>query len=213
MNRSNTLRYLLMIMLFVSCSKQPVKIACVGDSITEGSGLENEATMSYPVVLAGILGPGYKVLNCGRSGATLENKGDFPYRSRKDFYNVFAFQPDIIIIKLGTNDTKPQNWEPAEFEKDYQALIDTFNSIPSRPKIYICYPVPAFKTAWGINDSVLTSGVIPAIKKIGKQNHLHVIDLYHGMSGQTTSFPDGIHPNAAGAKMMASIIAREIRKR
>jgi len=57
----------------------PVKIACVGDSITEGSGLTSPATQSYPARLQRLLGTNYNVRNFGVSGRTLLKQGDFPY--------------------------------------------------------------------------------------------------------------------------------------
>jgi Lysophospholipase L1 and related esterases len=188
------------------------KVACVGDSITEGYGLACQSKTGYPVILNSILGPDYSVLNSGRSATTLQRKGDFPYWTAKEFTNVFVFQPDIIVIKLGTNDTKPYNWHPDAYEKDYQALIDTFKTIPSHPKIYLCLPVPVFKTKWGINDSTVVHGVIPIIKKVAKANNLPVIDLYHSMKDQGANFPDSIHPNEQAVKVMAGIIAKEIKK-
>jgi len=199
------------LMLFVSCSNI-TKIACVGDSITEGYGLACQSKTSYPVVLDSLLGPGYSVLNLGRSATTLRKKGDFPYWTCKEFYDVFAYQPDIIIVQLGTNDTKTQNWDSTSFANDYQALIDTFKTIPTNPKIYVCLPVPVFKSKWTINDSTLTKWEIPIIKKLAEKNNLPVMDLHGQMSGDEKYFFDGIHPNEEGAKIMAEVIARDLKK-
>jgi acyl-CoA thioesterase I len=199
------------LLLFVSCSKE-TKVACVGDSITEGYGLASQSKTSYPVELDSILGPEYKVLNFGRSATTLQKKGDFPYWICKEFSNVFASEPDIIIIMLGTNDTKPYNWQANRYEKDYQTLIDTFKTIKTHPKIYLCLPVPVFKTKWGINDSTVVHGVIPIVENIAKTNNLPVIDLYHPMQDQGAYFFDSIHPDPHGAKIMAGLIAKEIKK-
>ena len=199
------------LMLFVSCSNI-TKIACVGDSITEGYGLACQSKTSYPVVLDSLLGPGYSVLNLGRSATTLRKKGDFPYWTCKEFYDVFAYQPDIIIVQLGTNDTKTQNWDSTSFANDYQALIDTFKTIPTNPKIYVCLPVPVFKSKWTINDSTLTKWEIPIIKKLAEKNNLPVMDLHSQMSGDEKYFFDGIHPNEEGAKIMAEVIAHDLKK-
>jgi len=196
--------------LFVSCTQPPIKVACIGDSITAGAGLENQSKTAYPTQLDSILGKDYSVLNCGRSAATLQKTGNLPYWNCKEFHNVFTYQPDIIIIKLGTNDSKPKNWNEENFEKDYQALIDTLLTIQNKPEIFVCLPVPAYRTVWGINDSTLTAGVIPVIKRIAKTNHLQIIDLYQAMGNQPENFPDGIHPNEKGAKKMAIIIAGEM---
>lgn len=196
-------------LIFASCSKQ-IKVACVGDSITEGYGLTRQSKTAYPVVLDSILGPQYTVLNMGRSATTLRKKGDFPFWICKEFSNVFAFKPDIIIIQLGTNDTKPQNWQADAYKQDYQALIDTFKTIATNPEIYLCLPVPVFKTKWGINDSTIIHGVIPAIKTLALKNHISIIDLYHTMLDQGKYFPDGIHPNEKAAAVMAEIIVKKM---
>lgn len=204
------LLYLASLTILISCTTDPRKVVCIGDSITEGAGLANQSQTSYPVVLGRLLGELYTVQNCGRSATTLQKEGDFPYWICKEFSNVFAYNPDIIVIKLGTNDTKPQNWNAERFEKDYQALIDTLNSIKSNPNIYLCLPVPVYKTAWGINDSTITKGVIPAIKHIAAANNIPIIDLYSSMSNQAENFPDGVHPNENGAINIATVIASEI---
>ncbi len=200
----------LTIFILVSCSEKNLRVACVGDSITEGAGLAKQSETSYPVMLDSMLGNKYEVLNCGRSATTLQKKGDFPYWISKEFSNIFVYKPHIIVIKLGTNDTKPQNWNAANFEQDYQSLLDTINTISTSPKIYLGLPVPVYKTEWGINDSTLTNGVIPVIKKIAEKNKLPIIDLYSGLSNQKANFPDNIHPNELGAKNMATLISEKI---
>lgn len=211
MKKLNIIFLTIAILVFVSCSKEK-KVVCVGDSITEGYGLACQSKTGYPVMLDSILGPGYTVLNSGRSATTLQKKGDFPYWICKEFSNVFAFEPDIIIIKLGTNDTKSQNWHADNYEKDYQSLIDTFKTITTNPVIYLCMPVPVFKTVWGINDSTVVNGILPIVEKLAKKNNLPVIDLYHQMLDQGSNFPDSIHPNEQAVKVMAGIIAKEISK-
>ncbi|PWE00497.1 GDSL-type esterase/lipase family protein [Marinilabilia rubra] len=189
---------------------EPTKVACVGDSITEGAGVWPQSELAYPVVLDSLLGDQYNVLNLGRSATTMLRDGDFPYWTAKEFSNVFAYEPEVIIIKLGTNDTKPQNWDAAKYESSYQAMIDTFNTIPANPQIFVCLPVPVFETKWGINDSTVVNGVIPTVKKIAERNNLPVIDLYEPMLDKGEMFFDSIHPDAQGAAAMAEIIAGEI---
>jgi len=212
MNNFRFLFAVLITMALYSCSSQPIKVACVGDSITEGYEVGIQSKSAYPVVLNKMLGKDYTVFNFGRSATTMSREGDFPYWVAKEFSNVFATTPDIIVIKLGTNDTKPFNWNVEEYMKSYQAMIDTFHTIVPKPKIFLCYLVPVYETRWGINDSTVISGVIPAIDKIATKNNLPIIDLYKGMQNQARNFPDGIHPNWKGAENMAIIIAKELSK-
>lgn len=199
-------------LLLFACSKKEIRIACVGDSITEGYGLAWQSRASYPVLLDSILGDGYTVLNSGQSATTLRKGGNFPFWTTNEFSNIFAYEPDIITVMLGTNDTKSENWNAELFEKDYQFLIDTFKVIPTQPKIILCLPVPVFKTVWGINDSTVVNGVIPIVKRLADKNHLQIIDLYDSMKNQGANFPDSIHPNEQAVKVMAEIMASEISK-
>lgn len=210
----------LMVTFFISCSTKEIKVAIVGDSITEGYGLSNQSRNAYPVMVDSILGSNYSVLNCGRSSTTVQKKGDVPYWNCSEFYNVFAFKPDIIVIKLGTNDVRPRmdgkagtNWNDVDFSKDYQAMIDTFNTINTKPKIFLCLPTPIYKNIfnWNDGDSSLRVSVVPAIRKIAEVNDLPIIDLYTQMSNQPENFLDGIHPNEKGTRIMAEFIAKSIK--
>ncbi len=197
------------IIVFSAC-RQQIKIACVGDSITEGAGTKVWNNSSYPAILGNIMGDGYVVMNCGRSGATMLKKADFPYWKCNELINVFFFQPDIITIKLGTNDAKDNNWNAEKYMEDYQALIDTFRTIKSNPQIYLCLPAPAFEYRYRINDTTIRQQVIPIIKKLAVKNSLQVIDTNSGMLDQGPNFPDGIHPNNVGAAKLAQIISAAI---
>lgn len=198
------------IIILTAC-KQEIKIACVGDSITEGVGTEVWNKSSYPVILNELMGEGYAVMNCGRSAATMLKKSDLTYWKCNELDNVFTFQPDIITIKLGTNDSKDFNWNATNYEKDYQALIDTFKTISTNPKIYVCLPAPAFERRWSINDTTIREQVIPIIERLASKNQLPIIDAYTKLQDQGDNFPDGIHPNEEGAKRLAEIIAEVLK--
>ena len=191
-----------------ACRAEPKRVACVGDSITFGAGIKDRAKNSYPAQLAGMLGDGYEVKNFGNSGATMLKKGDKPYWKQKQYKAALDFAPDIVIIKLGTNDTKPQNWKHgAEFAADYKAMIAEFSALKSKPKIYVCLPVPVFKTRWGITDAVVNKDVIPATKGVAKATGATLIDLNTPMKGKGALVPDNVHPNAAGATIIAETVA------
>lgn len=153
------------------------------------------------------------------------NKGDRPYMNELAWRDALAFQPDIVIIKLGTNDSKPQNWQHgAEFKQDLvQMIIELCPELAQLPKnkkkrakalaevktqIFLCTPIPAFKSTWNINDSVIVNGVIPVQQEVAKEYGLQVIDLHTLFANDGDKMvADGIHPNADGARRMAEIIA------
>ena len=191
---------------------EPIRVACVGDSITFGAGIRDRKNKSYPAQLSGILGKGYEVKNFGNSGSTMLKKGDKPYWRQREFDAAIAFNPNIVIIKLGTNDTKPQNWKHgSEFAADYQDMIETFRTLKSKPKVYICLPVPVFKSRWGITDKIVNDDVIPATRAVAKKTGIQLIDLNTPLKGKAALVPDSVHPNAGGAKIIAETIAKILR--
>ena len=201
-------------MTFSSCLREDyVKVACVGDSITEGMTIEWQSDNAYPSQLDAILGDGYEVLNLGRSSTTMMRNGDFPYWSAKEFSDVLRYHPDIIVIKLGTNDAKLKQWDPESYRSSYQAMIDTFRSISPVPTIKLCLPVAPQQTRWEITDSVVSGFVNPIVRELAERNGLELIDLYDAIGHDASLFSkDGIHPNKEGAKRIAEEVARHIRK-
>jgi len=197
-------------------SQRKIKVACVGNSITYGHGMQNRDKDAYPAQLQAMLGNGYDVLNAGVSARTMLNKGDHPYMKEKAFHDALNFNPDIVVIKLGTNDTKPQNWKySSEFEHDMSALVDSFLALPSKPAIWLCTPIPAFGNTWNINDSIVVNGVIPIVKKVAKKYKLkkHLINLYKPFKPHPELVSkDKIHPNKEGYGKIAEIVCKKISK-
>jgi lysophospholipase L1-like esterase len=188
--------------------KDLVRVACIGDSITYGAGVEDREKNCYPTVLQSILGDRYEVRNYGVSGATLLAKGDKPYVKESAYAKAIEFQPNIVIIKLGTNDTKPKNWQHADdFTADYKSLIASFQKLESKPRVILCTPVPAYPENFGISDDRIRTGVKPKLESLGEDLQLPVIDLYAALSNKKELFPDKVHPNAEGAKVMAETVA------
>lgn len=188
-----------------------IKIACVGDSITYGAGVEGRETNSYPAQLGAYLGAGFDVRNFGRSGATLQKAGDLPYWTTDEAKTAEAFQPDVVILKLGTNDTKPQNWKfEAEFDADYRELVRSFQALKSKPKVFVCRPVPVpGKGNYGINEENIQKE-IPRVDALAKDLGCGVIDMHAALEKSPELLPDRVHPNTAGAGEMAKAAAKAI---
>ena len=183
--------------------KGPVKVSCIGDSITEGSGAD--PGKSYPSQLQELLGDQWKVTNFGISGRTLLKKGDFPYWNEEKYQYALKSEPDVVIIMLGTNDTKPQNWKfEKEFTADYTALVESFQALPTKPRIYVCRPCPVPEPGnFGINEKNLKEWT-KRIDKLAKEMDLGVIDMHKALDDKPEMLPDRVHPNTAGAGEMAA---------
>ncbi|MDE5416720.1 GDSL-type esterase/lipase family protein [Labilibaculum sp. DW002] len=197
-------------------SQNKVRVACIGNSVTFGYGIENREQNCYPTQLQNLLGDAYEVKNFGHSGATLLKKGHNPYWEKDAFAQAKAFKPEIVILHLGLNDTDPRNWPnyKDEFKKDYYDLIDAFCELEgtAKPKVWICRltPIfnqhPRFKSGtrdwfWQIQEQIEQ---IAEVKQVG------IIDLHTPLYCRPDLFPDALHPNAEGAKILATTVYQEV---
>jgi len=208
-----------------------IRVACIGNSITDGHGIEMRTAYGYPALLQKKLGKDYWVKNFGVSARTMLNKGDWPYMNELAWKDALAFKPDVVVIKLGTNDSKPENWQyGSEFRQDLEQMITTLRPdlaqpakkakkskkskavvAEAKPRILLCTPIPAFKSTWNINDSVIVNGIIPIQQEVAKKYGLQVVDLHTLYANDGDKMlDDGIHPDGKGAERLAEIIAKAL---
>lgn len=206
---------LLCLLVYVTASAQDrIKVACVGDSVTYGYGLEDRGTDSYPAQLQGMLGEGYLVENFGKSGATLLSKGHRPYIEQEEYRAALDFAGDLVIIHLGLNDTDPRNWPNYRdfFVGDYLSLIKSFREAKADCKIWICRMTPVahrhsrFKSGtrdwyWQIQN---------AIEEVARLAGTGLIDLQEGLYNRPDLLPDALHPNPEGAGIIARTVYGEL---
>lgn len=192
-----------------------IRIACVGDSITEGSGIRDAKINGYPAQLGKLLGQKYDVRNFGIRMRVVMKKQYPSYWKSEEFKAAKAFLPNVVIIMLGTNDAKDVYWKGGkrDFIPDYEALIKVFQNLKSKPKVYVCFPPPIFPEKYGITDTRIKTEIIPMIKQIAKNAGVKAIDMYKALKGKGEMFPDKIHPNIEGAAVMAKTVYLILKKR
>jgi lysophospholipase L1-like esterase len=195
------------------------RVACVGDSITAGYGITDPAHNGYPAQLGAMLGTNWEVRNFGVSATTLLRRADRPYIKTPAFTNALEFKADMVVINLGANDSKHpndgsleddkavNNWQfKPDFVDDYEALIASFRQANPQVKVYVCFPTPDYPGRWGINDRTIRVEMIPLIRQVAKDANARIIDLYAALSGKKELFPDAVHPDVAGAKLIAAAV-------
>lgn len=211
---NNTLSKIVLIVVFILLGialifSQPIKVACVGNSVTYGMGIENP-NERYPAKLQVMLGYEYEVRNFGHSGATLLKKGYNPYWSLPEYKDALDFKADIVIIHLGLNDTDPRVWPKYrdEFVRDYTDLINTFKIANPVAEVKICRLTPIFTGHPRFESSTRDWywQIQEAIEVISEINEVDLIDLSSPLYSRPDLFPDNLHPTSDGAKVIAETV-------
>lgn len=189
------------------------RIACVGDSTTYGTVIPNVFHNCYPAQLGRMLGDEYHVANFGFNGKTALDVNDNSFRKTNQYPLSLEYQPDIVIIMLGTNDTKPSNWQGQETYKEHlRSLAQSYLDLESKPRVILCTPNSAYhvhgKTEgsynYGINEEGLQMECV-AVKELAVEMGLELIDMHEVTSGHPEWYRfDGIHPNKNGANAVAT---------
>jgi lysophospholipase L1-like esterase len=186
-----------------------VRIACIGDSITEQGSVSNPSVESYPAKLQRLFGTNdYTVHNYGISARTLLKKGDYPYWNENYFKPSHDWQPDIVIIQLGTNDSKPYNWKyGTNFVSDYEELVASYANLTNAPRVIVCTPCPVYNTnKFSISPSTVATNIAPLIRDLAGRLGLELVDLHTRLAGHPEWFPDAVHPNSKGMTVMAAVM-------
>ena len=195
--------------------KDHIRIACVGDSITYGLKLEDRLDDSYPSTLGRMLQmrgdgdggrrPAYRVGNYGVSGACVWRRRSRRYADTPEYADAAAWCADVYVVCLGTNDVpgKTAGDFDAEFAEGYRSLLDGLRE--HRPEAALCLssipPIPGYPELAGTVDRV--NGIIA---RLAREYGAVLVDVHGAFLGRVDLFTDGVHPNVAGARLMAETV-------
>lgn len=196
-------------------------VACVGDSITFGHGSTDGKT--YPAQLQGLLGAGWDVKNFGHNARTALDDGKewngvdgMGYRSSPKFKEALDSKPDVVIFMLGTNDSKPINWDDhaEDFKHDYASLVDDFLAISPPPMVIIGVSPFVKKDSFSIREMVVGGEIAPWQTAFAAERGLPCVDAHELLrkNSKDTFTGDGVHPNNAGYTVLAEAFAKELRE-
>lgn len=211
-------KFLLSLFLLLSTlsatARKVVRVACVGNSITYGTGIANREHDAYPAQLQRMLGKDYVVGNFGKPGATLLRHGHRPYFQQTEFRDAMQFKGDIAVIHLGINDTDPRNWcnFRDEFVGDYVALMDSLRQ--ANPKVRIILsrltPIRYDHPRFDSGTELWRREISETIDRIAASQGVELIDFYQPLIAHPDWLSDGIHPDSRGAKTLAETVYKGI---
>ncbi len=203
---------------------ETIIVACVGDSITEGAGSSSTSKYSYPAQLQKLLGGGFKVVNCGKSGAYVmnleseynakaEDRPDLWYPATTQYQTLMASQADVVIVMLGTNDARSMTAVPAEavFAEDYKKLIADIQTLETNPEIYLSTMIPAVNADITHQGTYYTLPLV--IRAIAEELDLPLVDTsaalwqyYYAM----LPYGDSVHPTDDSYPALATNFYNEV---
>ena len=193
-----------------SKKQKTVRVACIGNSITYGTGIADRTNDSYPSQLQRLLGSNYQVGNFGKPGATLLYHGHRPYVKQEEFKEAIAFKGDIAVMHLGINDTDPRNWPNYrdEFVKDYLSIMDSLRAANPKVRIILARMTPiADRHPRFVSGTKQWHGEIQtAIETVAHVSGAELIDFYEPLYPYPYLLPDAIHPNPEGAGILAKTV-------
>jgi lysophospholipase L1-like esterase/pimeloyl-ACP methyl ester carboxylesterase len=199
------------------------RIACLGDSITFGAGIADREHSSYPGWLNDFLGEEIEVRNFGVGGATLLQASDRPYAKTTEFQTALAWQPNVAVILLGTNDTceneQRHNWQHAgSLAADAQRMIVLLRASQPSMRILLCSPTAMFADKPGLKPERQQDLMARAprlatcareLQRVAAANQqVDYLELRTCLRQQDVS--DGVHPSAFGAERIARRVAEAI---
>ena len=205
-----------------------LKIACLGDSITEAanlSSMEDYKQYSYPTKLGEILGT-QNVTNLGIGGSSIGRYWDHAFVDR---YQEIPADTDLIIVMGGTNDGFClTNEDLGTFEErrertfigDLDELMRGLKENYPEAKIIFATPLPnvLHDMLRKERDYLLPQAVLAEdIKVLAAEYDYPVIDLYnsnildsHDAAVIYNYMPDGVHCNEQGYELLAEHFAAEL---
>ena len=186
----------------------PLRISCVGDSITYGFGLANRDETCWTVLLASLLPEGSETANFGVSGSCAMSSSAFPWEQTAQAQLFRTSEEDLVLVMLGTNDVAAGDWDAQAFEAEYAELIAAVMEKPNEPRVAVMLPPAVFGSP--VMEERLVNDAIPAMRRVAAGAGCAVIDLHALTEGHGEWFPDGLHPNEEGNAAIAAYVGEAL---
>ena len=143
--------------------------------------------------------------NFGVCGSTVSQNSTIPYMNQTAFKTAEDFDPEIVVIMLGTNDANPEIAHSEDnFESDYVQLISSFEGLNGDQLIWVVKSPPIFSNNSSYNNTYLADNVLPQVDNVADQLNLPTVNIYSAFGNHSEYFMDGVHPNPDGASLIAS---------
>lgn len=186
-------------------AQKVVNIACIGNGVTHGVGVENREKNNFPQQLQYLLGSSYKVTNFGVVNAPVLSNGLHGYIQTTAFKKSQTINPDIVFVELGLDEIKSSDTAfISNFTITLEGIVQSYAILPSRPRIVLFLPLPIFLNDSSLlNNSVIKNKIIPKIQKIAFEKNIELLDLFSMFIDKQDLFLDKVHPSSLGGTLIS----------
>ena len=194
---------------------EPIRIAFVGDSITQGTGATDFATQSYPAQLQAMLNSDeYMVGNFGVAASGVLPSTKYYYNNTLQYHLLMEeFDPTIVSFALGTNDSLAAGGVygvAVDFENRYYSLVEGVANIYSVDKIYVATPILRLDSPsrQARNVSIIEPAIRSIVAKLNSEGYNATVfelnaNTYEAVLAGNVLGTDNLHPGNDGYAVMA----------
>jgi lysophospholipase L1-like esterase len=196
----------------------PLKIVCLGDSVTKGERPGVKADETFCVVLEKKLlkaDPKAQVINAGIGGHTTLNA---LARFERD---VLAVKPTHVVIMFGLNDswidkdrTEPR-LSPAEFAGNLKKMVGSLKE--RKVTVLLLTPNPVIAPKYGPDRNANLKKYVTEVRRLAREERVTLVDVYARFgelplegTDLNTLFTDAMHPNPKGHELLADLLFDEL---
>ena len=180
----------------------PLRIACIGDSITAGVGLDS----TYPDILRTLSSNRWEVANFGVPGKTLLLGSGRAWADTPAALQALDYRPDIVVAMFGINDLAHPDLLPS-FTHDGFFVLSRFLEDNPATRFYICTPTPlAPARLEAASNRAIRETLVPMIEDLAIRASARLIPIHLTYPCTLRRLPDGTHPDQEGARLLASTI-------
>ncbi len=177
----------------LGAAQSPRRVVCLGDSVSQA--------IEQPLVSE--LGAKFSV-------TTISAKASLP--TEGELQTTIKAHPDFVLLAIGTDAAIDPSWETHRdrFVPTVEKLIHQLATMPSRPKFFLCLPPPSSLPDSDVRRQRLEFQVTPLLKQAARETGCSVIDFGEALASRLDLLPDGLHPDATGAEILADAVTDAI---
>ena len=198
-------------------AEPPVRIVCLGDSVTKAVRPGVSAGETFCAQLERQLDAGGRDVTVITAGSGGNTTADGLARLETD---VLSHDPHFVVIMFGLNDSWIDEGKTAS-RLTVEQYRDNLAQMVSRLRgrgiaVVLMTPNPAIAPAYPAARNVTLKTYVAAVRTLARRERLPLVDVYGRFAelaiegaDLNSLFTDAMHPNPAGQKLIAAMLTEQ----